>query len=121
MALPSDVRRIGWYEFSPAPGSRQGSVVLAGHVDNARQGTGALFDLRSVTVGARITVVDAGGKVHAYRGTGRRMFVKKRLPVERLFATDGPARLVVITCGGPFDRQLHSYRDNLVVAAEPVS
>jgi Sortase domain len=120
MALPPDVRRVGWYEFSPLPGSDAGSVVLAGHVDNARQGAGALFDLRSVPVGARIVVQGGDGVSHTYRVTGRELFVKKRLPVENLFAIEGPPRLVIITCGGPFQQDIHSYRDNLVVAAEPV-
>jgi hypothetical protein len=51
---------------------------------------------------------------------GRQSFVKRRLPTERLFARDGPPQLVLITCGGPFDRRLSRYRDNLVVLAAPV-
>ena len=33
----------------------------------------------------------------------------------------GPARLVLITCGGPFVPALSSYRDNLVVVAVPTT
>jgi sortase (surface protein transpeptidase) len=96
-------------------------VVLAGHVDSARQGKGALFDLRSVDVGARIDLVTETGRTVSYRVTGREIIVKRRLPTERLFDRDGAPRLVLITCGGPFDRATSSYRDNLVVAADPVS
>ena len=56
-----------------------------------------------------------------YRVVGKQTIVKQRLPTERLFARDGPPRLVLITCGGPFDAELRSYRDNLVVLAEPVT
>ena len=40
------------------------------------------------------------------------------LPGEVLRARGVP-RLVLITCGGPFDQVRHSYRDNLVVYAVP--
>jgi hypothetical protein len=121
MAIPEPVQEVGWYKFGPAPGARAGSAVLAGHVDSAKQGKGALFDLRGVDIGARIEVTLASGRTVRYRVTGRETFVKKRLPTERLFARDGAPRLVIITCGGPFIRELSSYRDNLVVAAEPLS
>jgi sortase (surface protein transpeptidase) len=120
MALPKDVRRVGWYRFNPAPGAAAGSVVVSGHVDSAEQGKGAMFDLGSADVGDLITIRSEDGTRHAYRVTGRQTIVKKRLPVENLFAKSGPPRLVLITCGGPFITSLHSYRDNLVVAAEPV-
>jgi hypothetical protein len=121
MDIPERVRDVGWYKFGPAPGAAVGSAVLAGHVDSAQQGRGALFDLRSVAIGARIDVTSATGRTLHYRVTGRQRFVKQRLPTERLFSRDGGARLVIITCGGPFIDKLSSYRDNLVVAASPLS
>jgi hypothetical protein len=74
-----------------------------------------------VAIGARIDLVTAGGRTTSYRVTGREKIVKRRLPVEQLFDRSGAPRLVLITCGGPFDRARSSYRDNLVVAADPVS
>ena len=43
--IPEDVQTVGWYRFGPAPGATQGSAVLTGHVDDYRQGAGALADL----------------------------------------------------------------------------
>jgi hypothetical protein len=40
--------------------------------------------------------------------------------VDRIFARDGAPQLVLITCGGTFDRTIRSYEDNVVVTAEPV-
>lgn len=40
------------------------------------------------------------------------------LPAD-LFATAGAPRLVLITCGGTFDRAAASYLDNIVVFAAP--
>jgi hypothetical protein len=53
MALPDDVDRVGWYRFGPAPGAA-GSAVLAGHVDDAEQGLGALAALRDVLLFALV-------------------------------------------------------------------
>jgi hypothetical protein len=40
------------------------------------------------------------------------------LPPE-VFAAGGPPRLVLITCGGAFDRSTRHYADNVVVFADP--
>jgi hypothetical protein len=120
MRLPDDVDRVGWYRFGPAPGRPQGSAVLAGHVDSWDQGLGALSRLRSVEPGRRIAVTDTAGRVTRWQVVTRRLVVKQHLPLARLFTRSGPPRLVLLTCGGPFDERLRSYRDNLVVVAVPV-
>jgi sortase (surface protein transpeptidase) len=120
MAIPREVDAVGWYRFGPTPGDAAGAAVVAGHVDSKDQGPGALLPLREAGVGDRVTVSTADGGTVAYRIVGRETIVKKRLPVERLFARDGSPRLVLITCGGPFLPELSSYRDNLVVVAVPI-
>lgn len=120
MAIPTDVRQVGWYRYGPRPGDPAGATVLAGHVDSKEQGRGAMFRIRDLEPGDLIEVRTDAGKRIGYRVVAKETIVKKRLPTERLFARDGPARLVLITCGGPFLPQLSSYRDNLVVVAEPV-
>jgi sortase (surface protein transpeptidase) len=119
MALPADVDRVGWYRFGPAPGDG-GSAVIAGHVDDREQGLGALAPLREVAVGQEVEVADAAGTTTRWRVTSRELIQKQALPLDRLFARDGPPRLTLITCGGPFLPQFGSYRDNVVVVAEPL-
>ena len=46
MAIPREVRQVGWYRYGPAPGDPAGAAVIAGHVDTEQQGAGALFPLR---------------------------------------------------------------------------
>lgn len=120
MVVPAEIARVGWYRYGAAPGSEQGNAVLAGHVDAAGEGPGALFDLRGVEVGTRVTVTDTSGAEHAYEVVGRETVTKDVLPVEEIFARDGAHRLVVITCGGEFLPELRSYEDNVVVTAVPV-
>ena len=119
MALPADVDRVGWYRFGPAPGD-EGSAVLAGHVDDREQGLGALAPLRDAAEGDEVVLTDAAGTETRWRIVSREVLQKQVLPLDRLFARQGPPRLTLITCGGPFLAELGSYRDNVVVVAEPV-
>lgn len=120
MALPEDVNRVGWYRFGPAPGAATGSAVVAGHVDDQEQGLGVLARLRDVRLGDAVVVEQRDGAQVRYRVTGITRLRKQALPTATVFARTGPPRLTLVTCAGPFDRERRSYRDNLVVTAEPV-
>lgn len=120
MELPEDVARVGWYRFGPEPGSA-GNAVLAGHVDDREQGRGALFSLRDTAPGDEFVVTDAVGHVSRWQVVSRELVHKQALPLDEIFTREGPARLVVITCGGPFMPEYRSYQDNVVVVAEPVA
>ena len=118
LALPEDPRTVGWWVGSAAAGDPRGSTVLAGHVDSASRGLGALAVLRTLPVGTAVVLVDAFGARHPYRVAARRSYPKTALPHDVLHPGHVP-RLTLITCGGPFDQAGHSYRDNLVVYAVP--
>jgi hypothetical protein len=118
MELPDDVGRAGWYRFGPAPGA-PGSAVLAGHVDDAEQGLGALAPLREAEPGQEVLVTDAAGTTTRWRVVSRELLDKQALPVDLLFGREGPPRLTLVTCGGPFLPDVGGYRDNVVVVAEP--
>ena len=118
MELPETVREVGWYEFGSRPADRAGTTVLAGHVDTDREGLGPMARLAEVDDGALITVTARDGDVSRYRVRSVRKIKKQRVPLDQVFAREGAARLVVITCGGPFSRRT-GYRDNLIVTAEP--
>ena len=119
MTLPEDVDRVGWYRFGPAPGV-VGSAVIAGHVDDREQGLGAMAPLREAEVGDEVVVTDSAGTTTRWRVLSRELIQKQALPLDRLFAREGPPRLTLITCGGPFLPEFGSYRDNVVVVTEPV-
>lgn len=109
---------VGWYEHSSAPGT-VGSTVLAAHVDYGGK-AGAFFDLRSVPTGEMLEVEMADGSVRQYRVTKTHQYDKDELPAADLFRKTGDPVLQLITCGGIFDHERRSYRDNLVVTAVPV-
>lgn len=120
MTVPEDVSTVGWYEFGASPASAEGTTVLAGHVDDRVQGRGAFFDLRAMEVGDELTLTDDEGSTTTWVVTGRRTFEKESLPVDDIYRRDGAPRLVLITCGGDFDRAARSYESNVVVEAEPL-
>ncbi len=121
MEIPRDGATVGWYRWGPEPGAATGSAVLSGHVSTRADGPGALQRLAEVSPGDLLEVTTAAGEALSYRVVGVETITKSVLPVDRIFARDVPHRLTVITCGGPFQPELGSYRDNVVVVAEPVA
>ncbi len=119
LLVPEDVAELGWWIGSAPMGAAGGTTLIAGHVDSAEQGLGVFADLRTVEVGDQVAVVDGLGGRHAFEVSEIDEVVKSALP-EELFTTSGPRRLALVTCGGPFDTETRSYRDNLIVWAEPV-
>ncbi len=119
MEIPDDVRTVGWYRYGAAPGTGAGTVVLAAHVDDRQQGRGVFFDLHRLRAGDVVTLEVEDGEQRTYRVTARRQLPKDELPND-LFDRTGPPRLALVTCGGEFDPARRSYRDNIVVLAEPV-
>ncbi|MEV4703491.1 class F sortase [Actinoplanes sp. NPDC049316] len=117
--VPEDVGRVGWYRFGPGLSATAGSIVVAGHVDSARQGRGAFFRLGSLTPGDRVTLTGPGGASRDFEVVARERYAKTAIPLQRYFARDGSPRLTLITCGGPFDAATRHYRDNVVVTAVP--
>jgi sortase (surface protein transpeptidase) len=119
MEIPDDGDRAGWYRYGPTPGDAEGSAVLAGHVDT-QEGLGAMAALMDVPMDAEVEVEMDDGSVLRYRVIGRETIEKDELPVDELFDRSGPARLTLVTCGGPWRYEASSYRDNVVVVAVPV-
>ncbi|TDC51065.1 class F sortase [Jiangella ureilytica] len=118
MSLPPSPDAGGWWAAGAAPGDGRGTVVVAGHVDTAEDGPGIFAELATMSAGDRITITTSDERVHAYTVTELHSYAKEQLPPE-LFSRNGPRRLVLITCTGPFDDRTASYTRNLAVVAAP--
>jgi len=119
VVVPEDVRRAGWYAPGPQPGDRAGAAVLVGHADDADQGLGTFAGLRDLAAGDEVVVRTASGRHLVHDVVSFERFAKSEVPVDRLFTTQGPHRLVLISCGGAFDPVRRTYAENLVVTAVP--
>ena len=118
MALPDTVYAVGWYEFGARPADRAGTTVLAGHVDTKAEGLGPLAGCAPSTRG-RDHGDRGDGRSRRYRVTNVARSTRRGSGCTQIFARDGAETLVLITCGGPFDRPT-GYRDNVIVIATPV-
>ena len=118
MEIPHDVHEIGWYEPQGVLPGDDGTAVLAGHVDSRSQGPGAFYDLRHLEIGDEILISDSDSD-QRWEVVARRTYDKNEIPIEEIFVDHGDPRLVLVTCGGEFDRTRRSYTDNIVVYAEP--
>lgn len=116
---PSDLDQLGWWR-GVRPGAGHGSVLVAGHLDARRYGRGplaAIVDLRPGDV-ASVAGPDDVGRTYVLRGI--QTFPKDELPAAELFGVDGPERLVLVTCGGTFDRGEGHWDSNVVAVLDPV-
>jgi hypothetical protein len=121
MDLPERVDVAGWYRFGSAPGSERGATVIAAHVDSLRYGLGPFARLRDAPVGTRVTLTLADGTARSYAISSIEKTLKSDIPIANVFDRDGAARLILITCGGQFNRTSRTYSDNVIVTALPVA
>ena len=121
IVVPEDVMETGWYDGSRRLGASYGSTVIVGHRDSATQGSGALFGIEDIPLGATITVTAQDGTPHEFIVDSVELIDKSLLPAEapRIFSLTGEYRLVLITCGGAFDEGARSYLSNVVITALP--
>lgn len=120
LVIPDDVRTVGWWTGGSKAGEAFGSVVVAGHVDSAAQGIGVFAALRRLEPG-QVVELDGDGEALRYRIASATQVPQAEISSRAgIFSVDGEPRLVLVTCGGPFDTERHRYQDNLVVVATPV-
>ena len=112
LGVPSDPAHVGWWMPTTS------ELVIDGHVDMEGAGPGALYQVRNLRPGAQVTVRTPGGPEH-WTIDGVRTYSKGQLPSGLFRWTGSTARLVLITCGGPFDYATHHYYDNVVAYGSP--
>lgn len=120
MEIPPQAEIGGWYRYGASPADDEGTSVIAAHVDSiASAGLGPFARLQDVEVGDPVEVNLADGTTRSFTVTEIRRSPKPSVQWEDVFVRGGGQRLVLITCGGTFDRGAQSYSDNVIVTAEP--
>jgi hypothetical protein len=127
LGAPVDQRRAGWYAAGPKPGSGTGTVLTNGHT--YRDGS-AIFQqdfAARVAVGQQIDLVIDNGSTCSYRISSiwREVDAVTDYPQlvasEHLYDMEGPERLFLETCGGPWLESAGRFQDINVVLATPVA
>jgi hypothetical protein len=119
LGLPSDVGTAGWWSGGARLGDPFGALVLAAHVDSFSQGVGPFVRLLTMRPGQRIRLISRTLSQQFTVDTTRFVPRSELSADPDAFARKGPLRLVLITCGGPYDADAGGYRDNVVVVAGP--
>ena len=115
MQVPEDFALTGWFTGGPAPGET-GPAVIAGHIDS-RRGPAVFYRLRELRAGDRVTVARANGSAVRFTVDSVVQYPKQAFPTKAVFGPAPEPLLRLITCGGTFDHDRRSYRDNVVVTA----
>lgn len=110
LGVPGNPAGVGWWMPSPA------ELVIDGHVDMEGVGPGALYEVRNLRPGASVTVQTATGREH-WTINGVRTYKKGNIPAGLFSDQQMTPRLLIITCGGPFDYATHHYYDNVIAYA----
>jgi sortase (surface protein transpeptidase) len=116
--VPRDFGVAGWFADGPRPG-QNGPAVILGHVDS-RTGPGVFYPLAGLATGTEVLVDRADGSTVAFRVSGVVTVPKSGFPTDQVYGPTLQSSLRLVTCGGPFDRAAGSYRDNVIVSADPV-
>jgi hypothetical protein len=117
VAVPKRTDVAGWYSGGPRPG-QPGPAVILGHVDS-RTGPGIFINLSTVRPGTLVRVDRADGSAVTFQVSKVSRVSKTGFPTDLVYAPTLDPTLRLITCGGSFDRTRGSYRDNVIVFADP--
>jgi hypothetical protein len=115
LQVPTDFGQVGWYTSSAVPGD-PGPSVFAGHVDT-RRGPAVFAQLDRLRPGDLIEVPRSDGGTARFSVDSVEYFPKDTMPADRIYGPSTRPVLRLLTCGGPFDEDTLSYRDNVVVFA----
>jgi len=118
MNVTSTAFTAGWYHLGPAP-AQGGDAVVTCHNEWYSVVRALCYNLGKIAVGADITVKDGFGVLHQFK-VDEVQTVPYNASVPGLFATTGPPRLSLITCGGTWDKAKQSFTLRVIVDAHLV-
>lgn len=108
--------QAGWYTKAPTPGEI-GPAVILGHVDGNKQ-PGIFYHLKEMATGDEVLVSRKDGTTVRFVVSKVDQVSKKDFPTDSVYGDVSDAELRLITCGGVFDHNAHSYEDNIIVYAK---
>lgn len=107
--------QAGWYRYSPTPGELGPSIIL-GHVNGGGQ-AGIFARLHELSPGDEVLVGRQDSSTARFVVRSVEQVAKVDFSAQKVYGDTAAPELRLITCGGEFDRQRRSYRDNVIVYA----
>jgi LPXTG-site transpeptidase (sortase) family protein len=116
MDVPSDAKKVGWYELGVKPGDIGGAIMTA-HYDTATGKEAVFYNLRNVKQGDIIYVGMEGDEELLFQVTDILSEPVKNFPTELIFGNFTDKKLILITCDGVWNPIEKNYSKRLVVYA----
>jgi sortase (surface protein transpeptidase) len=117
--VPTNVWDVAWYRLGPRPGEI-GNAVIDGHLDSAT-GPAVFLSLGNLRRGDKVYVTDSSSRERAFAVMATAHYGLHDAPLPRIFGPSTGRRLNLITCGGAWDEQRHTYDQRLVVYTQLAS
>lgn len=117
LGVPRDPGHVAWFRTGAAPGE-PGTATFDGHLDWSN-GPAVFWNLSKVQPGDEIRVGGANGERQEWRVDLKQSVPYTSSPPEWLYASSGPPRISLITCGGTWLGAV--YADRLLIRAVPRS
>jgi hypothetical protein len=118
--VPADIDVAGWWSGGSRLGDPFGSTLVAAHVDSSTQGLGPFSSLLGARPGDRVTVSSRGLR-QVFEVTSLRLRPQGTIGASSwLHSPDGPRRLTLVTCAGPYDAARGGYQHLAVITAKPL-
>lgn len=117
-AVPDSYGEVGWYKYSPTPGSLGPSVIF-GHVDSYN-GPAVFFSLGQLKVGDDIYIEREDRTTVHFKVESLERPKQSEFPTARVYGDINYAGLRLITCTGIYVRGTQRYTHNLIVYARLV-
>ena len=118
--VPADIHLAGWWSGGSRLGDPFGSTLVAAHVDSRTQGLGPFASLLVVRAGDRVHLWSHGLQ-QTFEVTSLRLRPQGTLgPTSWLHSPEGPRRLTLVTCAGPYDAAHGGYQNLAVITAKPL-
>jgi hypothetical protein len=118
--VPEDINVAGWWSGGSRVGDPFGSTLVAAHVDSRTQGLGPFASLLGVRPGDRVVLWSTGLR-QAFEVTSLRLRPQGTIGSgSSLHSPDGPRRLTLVTCAGPYDAAHGGYQNLAVITARPL-
>ena len=119
LETPADPDVVGWFTGAHTPGA-PGRAVLAGHLTwNGRHTVFAR--LPDLVAGAVVEVEREDGTTAKFEITKVSTFAKDAFPTAEVYASTDEPTLVLITCGGEYNKSQNNYDSNVIAFAKALT
>ena len=119
--VPTEEDIAGWWAGGSGLAEPTGSVLVVAHVDAQTPALGPFASLLSARPGERVRVW-GGGLRRTFEVRTRTLRPRRTVePASWLHSPQGPVRLTLVTCAGPYDTTNGGHQNLAIIVAVPLA